>query len=97
MYSKCMGAIRIKKPTELRKELFEILDESVKGSQFIVPHRSGESVIMGKETYYALVENLETSRSIQQGMLDYFEGRTMTAEDIEKNFASKFKKWRKKR
>lgn len=97
MYSMHMGAIRIKKPTELRKELFETLDESVKGFHFIVPHRSGESVIIGKETYDSLVEDLETSRSIQQGMLDYFEGRTLASEDIDKHFDSKFKKWRKKR
>ena len=92
-----MGAIKIKKPTELRKDLFETLDESVKGAQFIIPHRSGESVLISKETYDGLVEDLETSRSIQQGMLDYFEGRTLTSEDVDKHFDSKFKKWRKKR
>lgn len=91
-----MGAPKIKKPTELRKNLFETLDQSVKGAHFIVPHRSGETVIMGKETYDSLIEDLETSRSIQQGMLDYFENRTLSSKDIDKHFESKFKKWRKK-
>lgn len=92
-----MGAIKIKKPTELRKDLFETLDQSVKGVHFVVPHRSGDSIIMGKEAYDKLIEELETSKSIQQGMLDYYEGRTLTPDDVDKHFDAKFKKWRKKR
>jgi hypothetical protein len=52
---------------------------------------------MGKEAYDNLIEELETSKSIQQGMLDYYEGRTLTSDEVDKHFDAKFKKWRKKR
>ena len=87
----------VKKPSDLRKELFDALDESAQGRKlFVIPHKGGDSVLIGKEALDELNEQLEIQKDINQSLLDAVEGRVSTLAEVDKRFEAKFRKWRKR-
>lgn len=89
--------VAIKKPTDLRREIFDVLDESAKGRKlFVIPHKGGESVLIGKDALDELTEQLEIQKDINQSLMDAADDRVSSLEVVDQRFESKFRKWQKK-
>lgn len=54
-----MGSPKIAKPSELREDLYKTLDRVSKGDRYVVPTKSGDVVLISKEEYDGLIEDLE--------------------------------------
>lgn len=89
-----MSDISAKLPvSEARKNLYDIVDETVKKyRRFIVTHRSGGSItILPTEEIDSLEESLEIMndkkllKNIADGLGDIKRGRTKTLEEVEKS------------
>src|SRR4051812_26102685 len=98
MYTYSMGAVpKIKKPTELRENLFETLEQNSKGQTFLIPHKNGSSVLIDADIHSDLLEKLEVLKAINHGLQDYLDGKTFTQPEIKKFLKDKKSKWLKKK
>ena len=89
------AAIKIKKPTELREKLFETLEQSTKGETFLIQHKSGNSILQNEDDYLDLLEQVDALKSINRGLQDYMDGKTVSHSDMKawlKAHAKKVKK-----
>jgi hypothetical protein len=98
MYTTYMAALpKIKKPTELRSELFETLEKCKKGQSFLIPHKSGTSILMDEKEHSYLKETLDSLRAINRGLQDYLDGKTHPHSSIASELKKYSSKWRKKK
>jgi len=77
-----MGAVKVKKPSEFRKDLYNDLKQTSKGKQIIIPHKDGQAILMDHESFEALHEDLQTQQDIIQGLNDLREGRSTSLEEV---------------
>lgn len=54
-----MGLPKISKPSELRDDLYNTLDRVSKGATYVIPAKSGDVVLISKEAYDGLLDDLE--------------------------------------
>jgi hypothetical protein len=87
-----MGAPKLKKPTELRENLFETLERTCAGEVFLIHHKSGASVLQNETEYYGLLDQIETLKSINRGLQDYLDGKTHSTSAIKTRLLKHAKK-----
>ena len=96
MYTYSMGvALKIKKPTELRESLFETLEQSTQGNTFLIQHKGGNSILQNETDYYELLEQVETLKSINRGLQDYMDGKTLSHAEMKMHLKAHAKKIKK--
>jgi len=61
-----MGSPKITKPSELREDLYNALDRVSKGERYIVPTKSGDVVLISKQEYDCLIDDLELLKEFEQ-------------------------------
>jgi prevent-host-death family protein len=61
-----MGTPKITKPSDLRDDLYNTLDQVTKGDRYIVPTKSGDVVLISKNEYDTLVEDLELLKEFEE-------------------------------
>lgn len=61
-----MGSPKITKPSELREDLYNTLDRVGKGARYIVPTKSGDVVLISKQEYDCLIDDLELLKEFEQ-------------------------------
>lgn len=96
MYVLNMGAVlKVKKPTELRETLFETLEQSTQGQTFLIQHKGGCTILQNEAEHLQLIEQLEALKSINRGLQDFIDGKTLSHVDMKlhlKSYAKKVKK-----
>lgn len=92
MYALVMALPKIKSATELRKDLFNTIEEVLKGKVQIITHKKGDSVLLSKENYEELLEQIETLKDITRGLKDIAEGRVLSHEEFWKDMNAYMKK-----
>jgi hypothetical protein len=93
MYAVSMGtAVKIKKPTELRETLFETLEQSINGETFLIQHKGGSSILQDETQYLDLLEQVEALKSINRGLQDYMDGKTLSHSEMKSNLKAHAKK-----
>jgi hypothetical protein len=70
--------LKVKKPTELRENLFETLEQSSRGQVFLIQHKGGNSILQDESGYLDLLEQVETLKSVNRGLQDYLDGKTLS-------------------
>lgn len=85
----------VKKPSEFRVELFDLLEKSSHGDAVFVEHKEGTSVVIGLDEYNSLLDHVDLLKSHNQGLQDYIDGRTLTLEESKSYFKKKIEKWKK--
>ena len=88
---------KIKKPTELRENLFETLEQNSKGQIFLIPHKNGNSVLLDEETHFLLLEKIESLKAINHGLQDYLDGKVFSHAEVGQFLKDKKSKWSKKK
>jgi hypothetical protein len=83
-----MGALKNKKPTELRESLFETLERTSRGETFLIPHKGGSAVLQSEEEYLGLLDQIETLKAINRGLQDYLDGKVHTHATVKEHFSS---------
>ncbi len=86
------SALKIKKPTELREKLFETLEQSTHGSTFLIQHKTGNSILQDEADYLDLLEEVETLKSINRGLQDYLDGKTLSHSEMKAHLRAHAKK-----
>ena len=61
-----MGSPKITKPSELREDLYNTLDRVGKGERYIVPTKSGDVVLISKQEYDCLIDDLELLKEFEE-------------------------------
>ena len=61
-----MGLPKIKKPSELREQLYGTLDSVCDGERFIIPTKNGEVVLIQKTEYDLLIDDLELLKEFDE-------------------------------
>jgi len=93
MYAFGMGiAIKVKKPTELRETLFETLEQSTQGETFLIQHKGGGTILQNESAYLDLIEQVEALKSINRGLQDYMDGKTLSHVEMKTHLKSHAKK-----
>ncbi len=87
--------LKLKKPTDLRENLFETLEQSSDGVKFLIHHKSGSSVLQSESAYLDLLEQIETLQSINHGLQDYLDGKIHPHESMKEHLRAYAKKWKK--
>ena len=90
------NALKIKKPTDLRENLFETLEQTGNGQKFLIHHKNGSAVLQGENEYLELLDEVETLKAINRGLQDYMDGKTHTHTSIKNHFRDYAKKSSKK-
>jgi PHD/YefM family antitoxin component YafN of YafNO toxin-antitoxin module len=65
-----MGSPKITKPSELREDLYKTLDRVSQGERHIVPTKSGDVILISKEEYDCLIDDLELLKEFE-GPIDH--------------------------
>lgn len=60
-----MGSPKITKPSELRDDLYKTLDRVSKGDRFVVPTKSGDVILISKEEYDCMIDDLELLKEFE--------------------------------
>jgi hypothetical protein len=96
MYAFRMGtAIKVKKPTELRETLFETLEQSTQGETFLIQHKGGSTILQDESDYLDLIEQVDALKSINRGLQDYLDGKTLSHSEMKRHLTSHAKKIKK--
>ena len=61
-----MALPKIKKPSDLRENLYSTLEEVCAGEQFIIPTKNGEVILMKKEEYELLIDEQELLKDFEE-------------------------------
>ena len=61
-----MGLPKITKPSDLRKNLYNTLARVSKGERHIVPTKGGEVVLLSRNTYDSLINDLELLKEFEE-------------------------------
>ncbi len=61
-----MGSPKIAKPSELREDLYNTLDRVSKGDRYVIPTKSGDVVLISKEEYDCLINDLELLKEFDE-------------------------------
>lgn len=61
-----MGSPKITKPSELREDLYNTLDRVSQGERHIVPTKSGDVVLISKQEYDCLIDDLELLKEFEE-------------------------------
>ena len=88
-------ALKIKKPTDLRENLFETLERTSEGDKFLIQHKAGSAVLQGDLEYLELLDQIESLKAINRGLQDYMDGKTHTGTAIKEHMKAYAKKWKK--
>ena len=88
---------KIKKPSDLRENLFETLEQNANGQTFLIPHKKGNAVLVSEENHAALIEKVETLKAINQGLQDYLDGKVFSQAEVANFLKEKKSKWQKKK
>ena len=93
MYTIDMGtAIKVKKPTELRETLFETLERSTQGETFLIQHKGGGTILQNESDYLGLIKQIEVLKSINRGLQNYLDGKTLSHAEMKMHLKSHAKK-----
>lgn len=65
-YALKMGSPKIAKPSELREDLYNTLDRVGKGDRYIIPAKSGDVVLISKQEYDCLIDDLELLKEFEE-------------------------------
>jgi prevent-host-death family protein len=81
-------------PTDLRKKLYAVVKDVATGkAQYLVTPNEGESVLIcPRSEYDAIVEERQLLRDLRAAEADFKAGRTMTHEEVRKEFAKLIKR-----
>jgi len=86
------NALKVKKPTELRENLFETLEQVSAGKTFLIHHKSGNTIIQSEIEYRETLDQIETLKAINQGLQDYLDGKTQPHQKVTEHFKAYAKK-----
>jgi hypothetical protein len=89
-------ALKVKKPTDLRENLFETLEKTGAGEAFLIQHKTGNAVLQGENEYVDILDQIETLKAINRGLQDYLDGKTIPHSDIRAHMKAYAKKRSKK-
>jgi hypothetical protein len=81
-----MGLPKVKTASALREDVYESLAEVSKGQKILITHKSGESILLSKFEYDAIIDEVELQRSVVSGLQDYIEERTLSHAQAQKEF-----------
>ncbi len=96
MYILIMGiALKVKKPTELRENLFETLEKTNNGEAFLIHHKTGSAVLQGEDEYLGLLDQIATLQAINLGLQDYMDGKIHSHAEMKDHFRNYAKKRKK--
>ncbi len=87
-----MGLPKIKSATEVRKDLFSTIHEVLEGHVQVITHKDGDSVLLSKDKYDALLDKIETLQGISRGLRDLSEQRSSSHEESVKELDAYMKK-----
>jgi hypothetical protein len=87
--------LKVRKPTELRENLFDTLEQTAQGEAFLIHHKSGNAILQGEAEYLALLEQVETLEAINQGLQDYLDGKVHSHANMKDSMKAYAKKWKK--
>ncbi len=90
-----LSSFKVRKPTELRENLFDTLEQTTQGQTFLIQHKSGNAILQNENAYLGLLEQVETLEAINQGLQDYVDGKTHTHLVIRDSMKAYAKKWKK--
>ena len=65
-YALTMGSPKITKPSELRDDLYNTLSRVGQGERYIVPTKSGDVVLISKQEYDCLIDDLELLKEFEE-------------------------------
>jgi hypothetical protein len=75
--------------------LFEVLERSTQGETYLIQHKSGNSILQDETQYQDLVDQIETLISINRGLQDCLDGKTLTHAEMKMHIRSHAKKLKK--
>jgi prevent-host-death family protein len=61
-----MGSPKISKPSELRDDLYNTLENVSKGERYVITAKTGDVVLISKKEYDCLVDDLELLKEFEE-------------------------------
>lgn len=61
-----MGTPKISKPSELRDDLYNTLENVSKGERYVVTAKSGDVVLISKKEYDCLIDDLDLMKEFEE-------------------------------
>lgn len=61
-----MGLPKIKKPSDLRENLYATLEEVCNGEKFVIPTKHGEVILMKKAEHDLLIDEMELLQEFEE-------------------------------
>jgi len=81
-----MALPKIKKPSDLRENLYTTLEQVCEGEKFIIPTKNGDVILMKKVEYELLIDEQELLKDFEEPI--HF-NELIEAETVFKNFEKK--------
>jgi PHD/YefM family antitoxin component YafN of YafNO toxin-antitoxin module len=65
-YDLAMGTPKISKPSELREDLYNTLEQVCQGERFIISAKSGDVVLISKKEFDCLIDDLDILKEFEE-------------------------------